>query len=151
MFRTLLTLAFAAALAGCGDSDDGPLRAPVRGTVTLDGAPLDGGTITFIPTGDNVGPATGTTIENGAYRLGRDDGPLVGPNRVQISAIRPTGKLVAPLVAPETDGPVPELVEELADVVPDRYNRGSELVRDVRPDEVNEFDFTLESEDPVEP
>lgn len=63
---TLLSLALLFAL-GCGD---GSKIVPVSGTITLDGEPLRGKSIEFIPSGDTRSTgAGGNTDENGHYEL----------------------------------------------------------------------------------
>ena len=46
-------------LTGCGIKSNGPPLMPVSGTVTLDGKPLPGATILFIPTGSTHGTSSG--------------------------------------------------------------------------------------------
>ena len=54
---------------GCGDS--GPPVVPVSGKVTLDGKPLSGASVTFVPAGEAAGTFGGsaTTDGEGAYTL----------------------------------------------------------------------------------
>ena len=76
--------------AGCGD---GQLVAPVSGTVTLDGNPLAGATITTQPiaaSGNNPGSGSfGTTDEQGRFELElvkpAVKGAIIGEHRVMIS------------------------------------------------------------------
>lgn len=65
-------------VSGCSEGDGG--RVPVTGTVTLDGTPLNGGTVAFIGGGGGA-LATASTDKDGKFRA------LVapGPNRVTIS------------------------------------------------------------------
>ena len=88
--RTRTLLAASAALlllgltAGCG----GPPRAKVSGTVTLDGQPVESGTISFYPTA-NSGPTAGGGIENGRERsrlLATRRGAADGSRRATICA-----------------------------------------------------------------
>jgi hypothetical protein len=71
-------------LAGCWGR--GPY--PVRGIVTLDGKPVAGATVVFVPDGDTEGrPATGYTAADGTFRLTTfrtDDGALSGSYRVVV-------------------------------------------------------------------
>lgn len=53
----------AVVLTGCGSG-----LAPVAGTVTLDGKPVAGARVSFIPTGPGI-PATGTTDAAGRFEL----------------------------------------------------------------------------------
>ncbi|NIP86928.1 MAG: carboxypeptidase regulatory-like domain-containing protein [Planctomycetales bacterium] len=73
-------------LAGCGGNPaDYPETAPVTGTVTLDGAPLEGASINFVPaTGRS---SSGKTDAQGRYELhytGTIEGAMLGPHRVMI-------------------------------------------------------------------
>jgi hypothetical protein len=70
-------------LIGCG----GRTR-PVRGVVTLEGTPLAGATVMFMPDGQDGGrPASGFTSSDGTFQLTTfkpDDGALPGKYRVLI-------------------------------------------------------------------
>ena len=89
---------FAASLAvllvsgGCGKHGN---HAAINGRVALDGQPLEQGSITFVPIEGTQGVPTGTDIKNGQYRLSSSNGPAVGWNRVEITAVRPSGKMAA--------------------------------------------------------
>jgi hypothetical protein len=111
--------------AGCGKS--GPEVAPVKGRVTLDGRPLSTVDIVFQPE-DGKPPATSRTDEEGHYELlykrGVNGAP-VGQHTVRIAF---TSGIVA---KPPT--------------IPDRYNKQSELHREVKSGS-NEIDFDLKSE-----
>jgi hypothetical protein len=66
--------------AGCG----GPGLSKVEGVVTLDGAPLSGATVSFMPVGEGRA-AAGLTDGDGYFRLTTfrtDDGALAGDYRV---------------------------------------------------------------------
>jgi hypothetical protein len=85
---TLVLLLF----AGCGDSLQ---IAPVSGTVTLDGGPLAGASITTQPVGsgsENPGPGSfGLTDAQGRYELElvkpARKGAIIGEHRVMISKV----------------------------------------------------------------
>jgi hypothetical protein len=141
-------LMLAAALAGCGGEDDPWPRAAVSGQVTLDGAPLASGTITFFPSGTTKGPAAGGEIVAGKFSIPARTGPVVGTNRIEVRSVQKTGRMVESPSAVEADGPATEgmLVEEYADIVPQRYNTYSELERTIEPDIENLFDLRLESQ-----
>jgi hypothetical protein len=77
----------ALAALGCGDGK--PVR--VQGKVTLDGAPLDGATVTFMSSGDSMRPATGYTDQAGVFHLTsfkKDDGAFPGEYRVLVTKIQ---------------------------------------------------------------
>jgi len=110
-------------LTGCSGSD---LEvAPVKGKVTLDGQPLANGVVQFQPDGGKR-PAGGGTDENGEYQLYYKKGVVgarVGQHTVRIYA---SG-------------------DPKSAVVPERYNKQSELRAEVKPGQ-NKFDFDLKSE-----
>jgi hypothetical protein len=87
----VLFLVFALLAAGCGPEG----RNEVSGQVTVDGHPVEKGSISFLPLEGTQGPQAGGNISNGGYHLARKDGPFAGRHRVEIIALRPTGKLTA--------------------------------------------------------
>jgi len=133
--RTILTAVLLCTIAvlGCNRSQ-GPRRAAVSGSVTLDGKPVPEGTITFLPSGDTQGPSAGGEIRDGAFDLNARQGPVVGTCRVEIRATRKTGEKVQFGVR-EADA-----VEQY---IPQRYNTRSELTAAVIADEPNRLDFEL--------
>ncbi len=74
---------------GCGDSPTPGRGVPVSGTVTLDGKPLEGASVTFM-NGTFVG--FGRTDASGKYRLVQ--GALPGTNKVVISKLPPGAEAV---------------------------------------------------------
>jgi hypothetical protein len=69
-----LAVAFASS-AGCG----GGGLAPLEGKVTLDGKPLAGATVSFLPTrGGGPGPFVAETDDSGAFALGTVERPRQG-------------------------------------------------------------------------
>jgi hypothetical protein len=116
--------------------------------VTLDGAPLSEGTITFFPSGATRGPAAGGAIVDGRYDIPAAEGPVVGTNRIEIRSVQKTGRIVKSPVAVETTGPPIDMVEELEEVVPPRYNRDSTLEFTIKEGDENVNDIPLESAPP---
>jgi hypothetical protein len=77
-----LVLAFVA-LCGCGE--DNPLgRKAISGAVTLNGQPLDNGSITFEPVDLNRGVGGGSNIVDGKYSLPEEQGLPPGKYVVRI-------------------------------------------------------------------
>ena len=110
--------------AGCGKS--GPGVAPVKGRVTLDGRPLPNVVLQFQPD-EGKRPSAGGTDENGEYQLYYKRsivGARVGQHTVRI---------LAPMVPK-------------AAVIPDRYNKQSELRAEVKPGQ-NDINFELSTEE----
>jgi hypothetical protein len=126
LFLLSVILGFAA--AGCSsDSSHGT----VRGTVTLDGAPLANGLIRFVPA-DGQSPAGEATITNGKYSA------KVQPGDKRIEIMAP--KIVGQRKVYETpDSPTVDRVEEL---LPARYNTRTELTATVTPGQ-QQKDFEL--------
>jgi hypothetical protein len=71
-------------ISGCGPGNKLG-TAPVTGTVTYKGQPVDGATVSFIPDGDGR-PATAITKAGGAYQLTTLDseGAMPGPYSVLV-------------------------------------------------------------------
>jgi hypothetical protein len=119
-------------LAGCGGRSD---LAKVSGLVTLDGKPLPSATVVFQP--DASGPASyGLTDEQGRYSVMYDvgqSGAVLGMHSVKISTYQEKD--------PDADPPIAAAPE----VLPDRYNKTSELRAEVISSKVNEINFKLES------
>jgi hypothetical protein len=86
--RRYLLLAVLALLPGCSRS------ATVEGTVTLDGAPVEAGHITFVPTEGTAGPGAQATIASGHYTIDLASRAKPGVYRVEIAARRKTGKTI---------------------------------------------------------
>src|SRR5688500_6533032 len=89
---------FLVLLAGCGPS--GPAMVKDTGTVTLDGTPVDGASVMFVPV-STVKPAQGKTDAAGKFTLNTDpskpdDGALEGEYTIAVSGVRTTGVQVNP-------------------------------------------------------
>jgi len=79
-------VAAAVALAGPGCGGGGKVK--VSGVVTLDGGPVEGATVTFVPVDKGSGQmASGTTDKEGVFRLSTskpDDGAFPGEYKVTV-------------------------------------------------------------------
>ncbi len=133
-------------LSGCGGTGDQPQLGLVSGTITLDGAPLDGIAVVFYP--DNGRPARGRTDSNGKYDLTyirQTRGAKVGHNRVEIAPSEEDAHdEEEQATAGENISTAKPPVMREKPKVPGRYNTNSILEADVKPGE-NVFDFKLES------
>ncbi|HID21451.1 MAG TPA: carboxypeptidase regulatory-like domain-containing protein [Planctomycetaceae bacterium] len=80
-------------VAGCSRGPERPKTYPVTGTVTLDGKPVEGATVVFVPKEEGTGrAATGVTDSNGKYSLGTfasGDGVIPGEYLIKITKYRP--------------------------------------------------------------
>ena len=100
-------------LCGCGSGG----RQSIDGTVTLDGQPLEKGSITFIPQAGTQGPTAGAEIVDGNYTISTAGGTFAGKFRVEITAAIVSGKI-------EIEGKIYDKHEQF---LPDRYNTASQL------------------------
>lgn len=137
--RTLLAVGvLLAAFSGCR-STDGPPRASISGKVTFDGKPVEEGSIVFIPTEGTTGPSSGGQIKQGVYTVGAELGPVVGTNRVEITAFHLTGRKL-PAGSPSPPG---TMVDEILPYIPPQYNRDSTLKIEIKPGDNAGTDFDL--------
>lgn len=123
-------LALCVLAAGCG----GPPRAQVQGTITLDGASLEGGMIEFTPeAGDGPTAAVGLG-PGGKYALDAPTGRMI----VRIEANKVTGQRK---VYNTPDSPMTDIVVSL---VPPEYNKKSDLRTELKAGP-NECNFELKT------
>ena len=123
-------------LAGCGPK--GPVRHEISGKVTLRNEPIDEGIIDFHPL-DEQGTKSGATIMNGEYEIPKDKGLFPGRYRVTIIAGDGTsGGGLADPNSPKKRSRTPG-----KERVPPQYNEKSDLVREVKADEANTFNFAI--------
>ena len=79
-------------LAGCGGSDR-PALAPASGIVKLDGVPVAGATVTYIPV-ESGRPGTGLTDAEGRYTIKTfedAEGGIVGKHKVAVMKVSGPG------------------------------------------------------------
>ncbi len=127
---------------GCGSN--GPQRAAVSGTVTVDGATLEEGVISFLPMGETKGPTSGARIIGGKYTIPAVSGPVLGMHRVEITARRKARQTLPIGKASSDAGTESSASEEtLNQFIPPNYNSKSTLTFDVKAGK-NEFDIPLQ-------
>lgn len=136
----LLVVAVVLPVCGCGKS--GIRGNAIRGSVQLDGKPLECGSIRFTPIQGTKARITGGPIKGGRYELSNDVGPVAGGYKVEIRATRKTGKKVpAPFARPGTK----EMVDELEEAVAPEFNFASKLTVEVKASDDNVADFQVAS------
>ncbi len=119
---------------GCGAGGPSVVSTDmVEGVVTLDGKPLEGATLTFVPVQDGVGAAaTGMSDASGKYQLtavGAGAGAQAGagtlPGEYYVGVLKvvvPTAPTSAELPSDDSSGTRPQPKDaELTSVVPPRY------------------------------
>jgi len=123
--RAASLLLLALLLAGC---DQGPPKGTVKGTITLDGQPVDGGVITFVPSDGNSQPEA-VQITGGEYAVTMP----VGDKRVEIYWA-PSGGQAADTASQGR--------EQIVQRIPSKYNAQSTLTHTVTKGEARK-DFAL--------
>lgn len=127
---------------GCAESK--PPTYPTSGVVTLNGAPVEEGTITFLPTEGTPGNNVAATITAGAFSAPQEAGLCIGGYRVEIDAYRKTGRKIRDLASPDRRLAEPPLVEERVSIIPPQYNTQSELrVQVTGPADIAQLNFAL--------
>ncbi len=135
--KRCLSLLLLLAASGCGPS--GPDIASVEGLVTLDGKPLPGAQVLFVP--DKGRPSVAKTNAEGKYRLEYVDGlegAIPGKCRVEITTRQPAER--------NAQG---EMMPAVKEMVPVQYNRDTTLQFEVKADTANVANFDLESKGKV--
>jgi hypothetical protein len=134
----VILAAFGLAVGCSGSGDDLP-REPVSGTVTLDGAPLDNGSISFIPTTGQGGG--GGTITDGKFSIAREGGLVPGSYNVAIYASAKGGEQTKPKEVGGTRKET-QLAKEL---IPAKYNANTELKAEIKKGGNTDLNFVLQS------
>jgi hypothetical protein len=118
-------------VAGCG----GGSGAAVSGSVSLDGAPLDDATITFVPESGGQRQAAWAPVAGGKYAIDSSSGLGTGKFRVEIRAVRSGG---------DKANPNEPTLMTAKDIVPSKYNSQSESIAEIKPGK-NSVDFNLKT------
>jgi len=123
---------------GCGPGN--PLgRKAISGKVTLDGQPLEHGSIAFEPMATKGGVGTGGVIAGGSYSIETTKGLPPGKYRVRINASQGDEQVST------SEAPGPSSAAPPKSLLPPKYNTQTELDCEVTEAGPNQFDFALES------
>lgn len=147
-FGLVLFISLLCLQSGCGGGpSDMPELGSVSGTITLDGAPLEGAMVTFEPTSGRSSNAT--TDDQGQYTLQyttASAGAKVGQHTVRIMR----GGMMDELLDLEGEAELPGMPADSQPAAPKepqlpaRYHAESTLTADVKAGS-NTFDFELKS------
>ena len=121
----------------CAGTGCGPSHPRIEGTVTLDGVPVDGGSISFFQ-GSGAGSDKGhAPVAGGKYVIEGDRARNLAPGNytVRIFWLQLLGNPGSKYV--DASAPVKQLI-------PPQYNDQSTLTREVKPG-TNQLDFDLRS------
>ena len=123
---------------GCGKAN--PLdRRPISGRVTLNGVPLEEGSISFQPE-QRGGVSSGALITQGSYSIPAAKGLPVGKYRVMISGSEPAAEQIPEGAMP---GDTVSLPEEL---IPPEYNVQSNQFIEVKEAGPYEYNYDILTE-----
>jgi hypothetical protein len=134
-YSFVLILIALAASSGCGKNSG---RLPVLGTITLNGVPLDGGSIQFTSVGAERMVASGAMVNAGSFHIPQENGLMPGKYHVEISA---PDVNAAPIMIRQTPGGPGIPIQP--DRVPPEYNVESKQTVDVTADGDNRFEFNI--------
>jgi hypothetical protein len=134
-WRGILLLIAIGLVSGCGPHSD---RLAITGKVTLNGEPLDGGSIQFTSLGEKKMNG-GAMVNGGAYKIAQEKGLLPGKYHVEINAPDNAAKPIVYRSSPDSPGVVTQ-----PDKVPPEYNINSKKTIEVTADGANNFDFDIQ-------
>lgn len=136
-FAVLLVALGLFATLGCKPRSD---RLPIDGKVTLNGTPLDSGSIRFGSMAGQKLFASGAMIQNGEYHIPQEKGLPPGTYHLEINAPDSTAPLVAAPAAPGEP-----TILTAPERIPAEYNVNSKKAIEVAADSKNQFDFDIVS------
>ncbi len=125
-------------LTGCGP-DTGLLG--ISGEVSLDGVPIERGTIRLSSTEGVKQSATGAMIKDGKYAIPREKGLLPGTYHISITAVDDDAPRI--ILKDASGKPAGSVAKEL---IPAKYNVKSEETVELTPEGDNHFVFEISSE-----
>lgn len=134
MISRIVIIAVLISMIGCGGATTRRATLTVKGKVTLDGKPVEGGTILFEPK-DGKGGAVSASIMDGNYETRVEPGVKV----VRINY--PKLLRTEPAYPGSKDSPMINVTTEM---IPDKYNSQSRLEKDLT-EAPGSTDFSLTS------
>jgi hypothetical protein len=135
---SLLLAICVSGLVGCGPHTD---RLPVGGKVSLDGQPLDQGSIRFASSGGGKVVSSGAVIKDGEFQIPREKGLPPGTYHLEVSSPNTKVPPVAYRAAPGEPASPPTAPER----IPAEYNVDSKKTVEVAADKDNNFEFDIVS------
>ena len=107
-------------LLGCGGVGDAPDRRIVSGKVNLNGTPLEGGVIRFLP--QPTGPIAAGKIRDGKYEVTNKGGVPLGKHKVEIKGTPILPENTTGMSLGEIDAATRPAIK-----VPEKYYKDSQL------------------------
>lgn len=131
LLALLLSAVVMMQLPGCSRRDG---RLAVSGAVTIDGKPLEAGTIRFQPADINKATGSGAMVRDGKYSIPAQHGLTPGKYAVSVQASEKTGRMIPD--PQKQKGPVDEYREI-------RYQEAGKLEVTIDAQASTRFDFPL--------
>lgn len=127
-FCLLLLSCFFCVLAfGCSKAPLLSGLSPLKGKITLDGAPLEGATVSFVPFESANRPATAKSDANGEFKvrtLEPDDGIAPGKYNISVSKrVTESGKEMTPEEAFEASQKGKQVIINRIETLPAKYTK----------------------------
>jgi hypothetical protein len=142
-FAVVLAVGF----TGCGESTEIPGLVPVTGAVTLDGQPLEGAQVVFIPSGTDGRAASAATDAAGEYSLITSGASGAMPGKYLVIVNYYVGKDGKPIASFEEGMDITQLVAsgQAKQGLPERYSDDqlTELSYEVKASGDNKYDITM--------
>ena len=124
-------------VAGCGPHTD---RLAISRNVSLDGTPLDSGSIRFTSVASEKLLVAGAMIQDGAYQIPREKGLLPGTYHLEIYSPDQNAKPIMARAQPGGPG-----ISVAPERIPVEYNVDSQQTIEVTADGENRFVFEINS------
>ncbi|MBA2116512.1 carboxypeptidase regulatory-like domain-containing protein [Bremerella alba] len=137
MLSIALSLFAFITLLGCESAVDTDGRQALSGNVSLNGAPIQDGSIRFEPVAGKT--ASGSTITDGQYTIPAAKGLKPGKYRVFINAVEPETEERSVDDLMNNPGPARK------ELIPAKYNTKSDVTVEITEAGPNEFDFPIDS------
>lgn len=128
-------LVVSAFLIGCGPGNELG-RVPIGGIVTLDGQPLDRGSVSFEPVGE--GTSSGATITNGTFEIPEEKG--LPPGKYKVRVFSSAGEAAAPEDQPPGESNVIE-----KERIPKSWNTATDQEIEVNESGENQYTFDIKT------
>jgi hypothetical protein len=125
----------ASLVSGCQSAND---RQPLSGEITLDGVPLDSGSIRFSSLPGQKAVSSGAMIKAGNFDVPQEKGLPPGRYRVEISS--PDAAAAPVMMRAEAGEPAFPVAPER---IPAEYNVNSQQTIEVTAGSDNQFDFAI--------
>jgi hypothetical protein len=137
LLESLVLVALATSLAGCGAPQDDLPRQAVSGTVKFKGEPLKAGVIQFQPKSQGSSTAGAAGIVDGKYSIVKAEGLVPGSYQVTITSVAEAAK--------QTGGMPGDPVPPPKEPIPAKYNAKTTLTAEIKEGSSAPIDFVLEA------